>query len=227
MKNLRAICGSVVLILLLVSGCKQSLETAVTTNESSLNRLINSARNLQEEVTKSRGELQKQISEYDELLKRLNDLLNTPQPVPPVPPGPAPLPNPNPVVPTPLPPGPKVVDGRFGVAVAVCEIAKQVQSPNRVEECKGLAANFRSVASKVQAGSLNGTLITPQAKLISNELTAGNKLVLSRNLPQWAEPAKQLGSAIAKRYSDGVLKSNQDWADLLNEIAIGLEGSTL
>lgn len=161
-----------------------------------------------------------------------------PQPVPsPVNPTPAPIPSPTPAVP---------VDGRFGVAVAVWKIAQTVDSPERQSEADALSLVFSGIAADLKAlvelekkdkkdlssaekdrlkelqNKVGPGIVPPQWHKISSALTAGNKPVIARHPDAWEGPATQLGKKIAQFYKEGKLNSNEDWADLLEEIALGL-----
>lgn len=169
--------------------------------------------------------LEADIAKLNELFSPLNP---TPQPVTPVVPEPVKPINPEPVKPVtpvvpPKPVNPEPEDGRFAVAKQVYRLASIVDSPDRVAECQALAAVFDSVAAQVAAGTLNGSLLNPQWHQISSALTAGNKPIIAKHLTAWNGPATQLGDAISKRYSDGKLDTNDDWSDLLKEIAVGLK----
>lgn len=225
----------------LVLGCGQpTIEERATRNEKDIKSLLNGAKTIRADLVKSKEECLEKVTQCDLMLVKLDTLLNIkPQPVtPPAPipvtpslPSPAPTPatppGPQPPAPSPLPPLPVApvgpVDGRFGVATAVWKIVQAVESPDRDEEAKALAGVFSSVAMQVREKKLEGTLLDPQWHRISVALTAGNKPVIAKHLEAWDGPANQLSKKIAIFYKEGKLKSDLDWADLLDEIALGLK----
>lgn len=209
-------------------------------SETDLTKLMTNAKKIKASVEKTKREASEQVLLCDAVLAKVNTLLgHAPQPVIPVipvipivpsPPSPVPTPvtppGPLPPVPSPLPPSPSVpvgpVDGRFGVAIAVWKIASAVESPDRVQEASDLGDVFAGIAKDVRDKKLEGTLLDPQWHRISMALTARNKPVIAKHFEAWDSPATQLGKKIGLFYKEGKLQSNEDWADLLDEIALGL-----
>ena len=224
-----------ILVMLTLCGCDligtPTIDQRAEKHSTDIEKLKKSAASIQADVLKSKRELSEKLAECDVILAKLAAVvpLPTPSPIPNPAPSPVPAPTPSPVRPDPLPPPvpaplpTEPVDGRFGIAKAVWKIAKEVQSPDRVAESQALASVFESVAAQVAAGTLNGTLLDPQWHKISVALTAGNKPIMAKHLAAWKSSAEQLSEAIGQRYGDGKLNSNQDWSDLLNEIASGLK----
>ncbi len=219
-----------ILILLLAGtlcGCSDSPETKVEQSQKEAARVLANAKKLLLDLAKSEVELTKSVKVVSDERVKLERLVVTlggvlPNPVP------SPAPNPTPVVPQPPVPSPTPAtgepeDGRFEIAKAVYRIAMAVDSPDKVTEAHEMAAVFDGVASQLAAGTLNGTLIDPQWHRVSLALTAGNKAIIAKHKAAWKDAAEQLSAAIAKRYEDGKLNENKDWADLLSEIARGLK----
>lgn len=148
-------------------------------------------------------------------------------------------PLPQPIVPTPQPKPDGPDDGRFGIARAVWSMAQKIGSPDLKTECRVLASNFEIVASKVASGSLNSELpfgqepdpkvvqiLRPQWAVISEALSELNAPVIEKNSAAWDVPSKTLGKTISTFYKEKKLKTNKDWSDLFNEIAMGLRAVT-
>lgn len=227
-------------LLLFVVGCGQNgsvlenaaaLEQRAEKSDNDLTKLLSGAKKIKADVENSKKSLKEQLVKCEEISAKVDALLGVkpnPQPVVPSPvPSPVPIPVPvPPVVPGPSPsPGPsEPVDGRFAVAKSVYRIAMAVNSPAKKEEAHSLAEAFESVASKAAAGGLNGSVLNPQWRVISIELSKANKVIIEKNFAAWDGPAGQLGKAISRIYMEGKLDTNQDWSDLLNEIAKGLRG---
>ena len=217
-------------LLLVLAGCTDTPETRVERSEKEITRALANAKRLVDELAKSEAAIVAERAKLTALIEKLNGLMRvspvpSPTPVPAPSPGPAPVPpGPQPPVPRPSPAPPtEPDDGRFAIAKAVYRSAMAVNSPDRVAEAQALAAVFASVSAQIAAGTLNGTLLDPQWHKISVALTAGNKPVMAKHLSAWKSSAEELSEAIASRYSDDKLKNNQDWADLLSEISIGLK----
>lgn len=224
--------------LLVGCGSQLSIEQRQAKNENSIKSLLSGAKDIRADLLKSKEECQEmilrsqeKIGKADEMLAKIDQLLGGGKPQPIVPtPNPSPSPNPQPVpspvnptpapIPLPTPQGP--VDGRFGVANSVWKIANAVESPDRVSESHALADVFASVARDVRDKKLDGTLLDPQWHRISVALTAGNKPIISKHLSAWDVPAGQMSKKIAQLYKEGKLNSNQDWADLMDEVSQGL-----
>lgn len=219
----------ITILAVFIVGCDswESLESKSERNQTEVERLLNNAKKTKSEVEKSKKQLTEQLTKCDEIIGKLDILLNHPNPKPnpnPSPISPTPTPSPLPPIPNPAPlPPDEPEDGKFAIAKAVYNIAKVINSPDRVLESKALAAVFESVAAQVAAGALDGSLLDPQWHKISVALTAGNKPIMSKHLSAWKDAAEQLSDAIAERFENNKLKTNQNWSDLLNEIASGLK----
>lgn len=228
------------LMLPVCAGCGSSNDPQALAerSETDLTKLMTNAKKIKASVEKTKREASEQVLLCDAVLAKVNTLLgHAPQPVTPVvpsPPSPAPTPvtppGPLPPVPSPLPPSPSVpvgpVDGRFGVATAVWKIVSAVESPDRVQEASDLGDVFAGIAKDIRDKKLEGTLLDPQWHRISMALTARNKPVIAKHFEAWDGAATQLGKKIAFFYKEGKLQSNEDWADLLDEIALGLRHRT-
>lgn len=215
------------LMLAVCGGCTETPEGRVERTEAEITRALNNAKKVAAELAKAEKTIADEKAKLADLIGKLNGLI-TPKPIPtpnpapsPVPPGPTP--GPLPPVPSPLPTPTEPVDGRFAIAKAVFAIASKVDSPDRTAEAQALSLVFSSVASQVAAGTLDGTLLDPQWHKVSVALTAGNKPIMAKHLTAWKAAAEQLSEAIGNFYSDNKLKSNSDWAELLNEISSGLK----
>ena len=227
--RLLAMTSWLVLLLVIAGGCDSSLE-------SRGEQLTDKFRRLQLEADKFAKDVEAESRKVQAEVERLGKLRDavvkpvgpTPSPVVPTPQPLVPTPKPdtpNPVVPTPTPKpfDPEPADGRFAIAKSVYRIGMTVDSKNRGAEAAAIAAVFESTAASVAAGSMNGTLLNPQWRQISAKLAQGNKPIISGNSKAWEGPADKLGDAIGQFYSDGKLDKNEDWSDLLNEIANGLK----
>lgn len=226
-----------ILLLLFVCGCGQSTDPALLAerSETDLAKLLSNAKKIKLDVEKTKRTASEQVIKCDEVLAKVDALLG-PRPVVPTPPNPNPSPSPAPTpvtppgpqppAPSPLPPSPVVpvgpVDGRFGVANAVWKIVQTIDSPDRNKEASDLADVFSGIAKDIRDKKLEGGLIEPQWHVISMALTERNKPVIAKHFDAWDGPATQLGKKIALFYKAGKLQSNDDWADLMDEIAKGL-----
>lgn len=226
-----------ILLLLFVCGCGQSTDPSALAerSETDLAKLLSNAKKIKLDVEKTKRTASEQVIKCDEVLAKVEAMLgHAPHPVVPTPPpnpspspapSPGPSPGPQPPAPSPLPqPAPSAgpVDGRFKVANAVWKIVQTIESPDRDKEAGELADVFSGIAKDVRDKKLEGGLIEPQWHVISMALTARNKPVIAKHFDAWDGPATQLGKKIALFYKEGKLQSNDDWADLMDEIALGL-----
>jgi len=150
-----------------------------------------------------------------------------PSPSPPMPPTPGPGPTPSPT-PGPTPPGPRPPDPSpeppvpvplTGFAADVAGWVKLVISPTRDAEAKRLADACEATASAISAGAHNG----PAAILAA--IKAANNAALGSSLAAWGPFAARYTAALGIKYAAGELKTNEQWAAMLNETAKGLRGS--
>jgi hypothetical protein len=150
-----------------------------------------------------------------------------PSPSPPMPPtpGPGPLPTPTP---GPTPPGPRPPDPSpeppvpvplTGFAADVATWVKLVISPTRDAEAKRLADACEATASAIAAGAHSG----PAAILAA--IKAANNAALGASLSAWGPFAARYTAALGIKYAAGELKTNEQWAAMLNETAKGLRGA--
>lgn len=125
--------------------------------------------------------------------------------------GPGPLPVPSPVPPGPTPPGPGPVG--FGLkAVSQAGLAKTYTDPSVT---KSLANAQRGLAAAVAAGAYK----TP-----ADILAAWREVNKPFGASVWGEWGKLVSAKIQETYKQGLLKTNQDWAEAFREIADGLDG---
>lgn len=128
----------------------------------------------------------------------------------PTPPGPTP-PGPNP--PGPTPPQP---DGDLGLIKVSRDGAAKVNTPNKPNDVKKLAASNRSLAAAIAAGAIG----QPSAMLA--EWRAGNKNAVT-NPADWTPWGNAVTQALEAAYKAGKLPTKQTWANAFSEIASGLE----
>jgi hypothetical protein len=106
-----------------------------------------------------------------------------------------------------------------GFAADVAKWVKSVKSPYRDAEAKRLADACEATASAIAAGAHNG----PVAILAA--IKAANNAALGTALSEWAPFAAGYTAALGIKYAAGELKTNEQWAAMLNETAKGLRGA--
>lgn len=230
-----------ILILLIpfTVGCGNgnTLEQTAEKSEADIQRLMNGAKKIRKTAETAKKEAQATEAIADAVIAKVDALLGSnpgpkkpdpiepkkPDSVNPEPAKPSPV---EPKKPEPIKPTPDTLepdDDRFLIAKATYRRALKVDSPARQAECLALSKVFKSVASQVAAGGLNGSLLEPQWHAISSALAAGNRPIMAANFNSWKPAAEELSAGITKRYNDDLLLNNQDWADLLNAIGEALE----
>lgn len=152
----------------------------------------------------------------------------SPIPVPPSPGPPQPQPEPTPVPPLPPEPAPKPPqppEGRFGITGNAIRWAGTVQSANLKSEAGAVAGVFESIASQVAAGGLTSGNSPTQLEILAifQRLNDANNAALGGSKSAWKVAfGDQVSAAISPLYNSGKLKSNQDFVDLLTEVAVAL-----
>lgn len=146
----------------------------------------------------------------------------TPQPLP-APPGPGPDPTPPPS-PTPAPvpptpgPAPSFPAGKYQISQEVYQHALKVESPDLKADCNALAGALESTAAQISAGTLKGLLPIQQAYGEANTKAIGS------NQEHWKGFASWLEGRISPLFPLK-LRTEPDFATLMNEIALGLRAA--
>lgn len=128
---------------------------------------------------------------------------------------------PGPVVPPVPPPGPTPPDNppapadNFGMTAKVTKWAVDTKLP--AEQCKSVAANYRSIIAAIAAGSL-------KASDIKAEALRRNQEVLGDHYADWTpfrdKANKAVADLVAAKKFNG---TKEDFAQLYSEFAAGLE----
>lgn len=147
-----------------------------------------------------------------------------PLPVPPgpvPPPGPAPDPNPAPPgppqpEPQPTPAPPSFPPGQFSISKDVYERAGVVNTATLKADAGAIADALDGVAARIAAGTLTGTV------QIVKELQDRIKAGLKGDTSAWLGFSDWINGRVQTLYMSSKLKTAQDWATLLREIALGL-----
>lgn len=152
-------------------------------------------------------------------------LVIQPSPSPgPLPPGPTPGPKPIPPVPVPVPPVPVPIvlpDGEFLISKDVLAWANEVQGPTRAKEAAAMAGAAESVAAAISAGALKG----PQE--ILSAMLAANNAALGDRSSAWDAFGSKFSDRLQKLYTAGRLKTPANWAQMLREVAAGLNAAAI
>jgi hypothetical protein len=133
-------------------------------------------------------------------------------------PGPNPGPDPNPT-PNPTPVDPKFPDGVFKLASKTYGFAKKVEASRKVDAA-GLSKVFTSQASKIAAGKELKT--AKDIKDVLEETTEANRNFLGVNKDKWEDFFVALQEEIYTLYTDGKLKTKEDFSTAWKEISEGL-----